>query len=171
MTNLSHGGNGQKIFREPLIELVNKHVSTGWGKTHFLSFTTEKEIAFFYAAGESFYHRTHSDDNWNFAIFTLDTSRFIPDSIEQVDTGIYKAKYYPACREFLPFYTIVLIDVSTCLKNVRNTANNTTEAISNAERDKEWLIFPATAMRNSHEFTSKLDTGCIVEKEVYLFIN
>lgn len=169
MTNLSRGGNGQEVFQKPLVKLINTHVSIGWEKTHFLSFTTESEVAFFYAAGKKFHYQTHTDDNWNFAIFTLDTSLFNPDSIEQVDTGIYKATYYPTCREFLPFFTVILIDVSTCLRNIQDSFNdNLINAISNADRDKEWLLFPATAMRDSSEYTSKLDTGCIAQKEVYI---
>lgn len=40
-------------------------------------------------------------------------------------------------------------------------------AISNAERDKEWLILPANPFGNIGELTSKLDTNCISDKRVF----
>ncbi len=166
MTNLSRGGNGQ-VFQKSLVELINRHVSIGWEKTHFLSFTSDKNIAFYYGGSGYMYYQTYSDDNWDFALLTLATSKFLPDSIAQIETGVYRTSYYPVCREFLPLYTIVLIDIVSFLKEIKQTNNNLSEAIYNAERDKEWLIYPATSMRDSNEFTSKLDMGCIVEKEVY----
>jgi len=170
LTGLSGGGNGREIFQSPLEKLVHKHVAIGWNETHFLSFTTNKEKAYYYGGGEKMgYCPTCSDDNWDFALLTLDTSKFLHNT--QIETGVYKASYYPVCLEFLPSYTVILIDIATFLKKIQQTCNdNLSKSIYNAERDKEWLIYPATPMRDSDEFTSKFDMGCIVEKE-YLKTN
>lgn len=172
LTGLSDGGNGREIFLNPLQNLVNQHVAPGWDKTHFLSFTTDKGKALVYGGSDGNHYVTSSDDKWDFALFTLDTGTFIPESIKQLETGIYQAEYYPHSREFLPVFRILLIDVAVFLYNAQLLSNdNYSESIFNAERDKEWLIYPATPMRNSTEFTSKFDTGCIVEKQVYKINN
>lgn len=171
LTNLSCGGNGQEIFQNSLESLINKHVATGWKKTHFLSFTSDKEKAFYYGCGgaKKEYYQTFSSDNWDFVLLALATSLFFKNSVIQIGRGAYKASYIPLSREFLPLYTIVLIDVKTYLKEYKNYYNNFSESIYNAERDKEWLIYPTTPMLNNSEFTSKLDMGCISEKETYRF--
>lgn len=166
LTGLSDGGNGREIFQNPLDNLVHRHVAIGWNGTHFLSFTTDKEKAIYYGGGENIYYQIYNNDNWDFALLTLAISRFF--NITQVEVGVYKASYYPVCLEFSPLYTILLIDIVAFLEEVQKKINNNlSESIYNAKRDKEWLIFPATLMRNSDEFTSKLDIGCLEEFELY----
>ena len=168
LTGLSDGGNGWEIFHNPLEKLVHRHVAPGWLKTHFLSFTTDKGKALVYGGGNGDHYPISSDDRWDFVLFTLDTDRFIPDSIKQLETGVYQAEYYPHSREFLPTYRILLIDVATFLHYVHLSENDDySESIFKAKRDKEWLVYPATPMRDSNENTSKFDTGCIIYKEVF----
>ncbi len=167
-TGLSDGGNGREIFLNPLQSLVHRHVAPGWDKTHFLSFTTDKGKALVYGGGEGEHYPISSDDKWDFVLFTLDTGKFIPDSIKQLETGVYQVEYYPHSREFLPTYRILLIDVVTFLHKVKlSGSDDYSESIFKAERDKEWLVYPATPMRDSNENTSKFDTGCIIEKQAY----
>lgn len=168
LTNLCGGGNGQEIFKKTLEQLVIRHVSVGWEKTHFLSFTTEERTAIYYASGERDSYPVDIDEQWDFAIFKLDTSLFIPDSVSQLEIGVYQAEYNPVCKEFCPKYKIILIDVLSCLKNVC-VSNMNSDAITNADRDKEWLILPATFLPGINELTFKLDTSCIIEKDVYCF--
>lgn len=168
LTGLSGGGNGREVFLNPLQNLVHRHVVSGWNKTHFLSFTSDIDKAFYYGVGDSSYYQTSTDDKWDFALFTLSTEKFYPDSIVKLETGIYKASYFPSSREFLPLYTILLIDVVSFLHEMQlSGSEDFSKSIFNAKRDKEWLVYPATPMRDSNEFTSKFDTGCIINKEVF----
>lgn len=168
LTNLCGGGNGREIFCNTLGQLINRHIGVGWSKTHFLSFSANQETAFFYASKNEQYDETYDyQEPWDFAVFTLDTTIFISDSIKKIDTGIYAVKYLPTCREFLPTYNLILIDAYSHLKNIGGTNSNFTQAIEKADRDKEWLVLPANPFGYNGELTAKLDTNCITEKRLF----
>jgi hypothetical protein len=168
MTNLCNGGSGRDIFNQPLKQSVNRHVSIGWGKTHFLSFSEDKNIAMYYACNDKECEETYEiKDDWDFALMTFETSRLT--NMKQVDKGIYQAEFAPTCYEFLPSFKIFLIDIVTHLKALINLDIDLTAAILNAERDREWLILPAFPFGNG-EFSSKLDTNCISETQVFKFV-
>jgi hypothetical protein len=157
MTNLCYGGNGKEIFIRPLRESINKHVSIGWPKTHFLSFSESEETALNYGSRHRKYEENFFDENWDFALFTLDESKLI--SIEQKDVGVFEVLFKSSFKEFLPTFKIFLFDVPKHLKSISNSDIDLSEAISNAERDSEWLLLPAQPFQN--EFSSKLDTSCL----------
>src|SRR5205085_575207 len=115
-TNLIGGGNGREIFSNSLGKLVNKHIVTGWEKTHFLSFTSNEQTALFYGSNGKAYEQVYDEyENWDFVVLTFDTSLLIQDTIKEMETGIYYAKFYPSFKEFLPTYEVILIDVSSHL--------------------------------------------------------
>lgn len=58
--------------------------------------------------------------NWDFTVFTIDTTNLIQDSIKEISMGIFVAQFSPTCREFLPSYKIILIDALTHLKIITN---------------------------------------------------
>lgn len=47
-TNLIRGGVGEKIFSEPLMDLVNTHILSKFENSHFLSFTESRTSAIRY---------------------------------------------------------------------------------------------------------------------------
>ena len=49
-TNLCNGGNGREIFNNSLGQLVNRHIGVGLDKTHFLSFSSNEQTAFYYGS-------------------------------------------------------------------------------------------------------------------------
>lgn len=168
LTNLCNGGNGREIFSNPLGQLINKHIGFGWDKTHFLSFSANEETAFYYGSN----NRQHDEvyeytETWDFAVITLDTTSLMPASLKKIDTGIYSAQFLPTCNEFLPTYNLILIDAYSHLKNIGGTNSDFTQAIENADKDKEWLILPAHPFGYNGELTAKLDTNCISDKRVY----
>ena len=168
LTNLCGDGNGRDIFNNTFERLINKHVSIGWDKTHFLSFTTNKDTAFYYGSGDKEYYPVCPDEQWDFAVFTLKTSLF--DNIFQIENGIYQIEYPPACTEFLPTYKVILIDVLAYLQNAATNSNiDLSDAISKAKKDTEWLILPTSPLRGTNEFTAKFDTYCISEKNVFRY--
>jgi hypothetical protein len=168
MTNLCNGGSGRDIFNQPLKQSVNRHVSIGWDKTHFLSFSEDKSVAMHYASNGKECEETYEINNdWDFALVTFQTCRLT--NIKQIVKGIYQAEFVPTCYEFLPSFKIILIDVVTHLKGLINLNIDLTTAIFNAEKDKEWLILPAYPFGNG-QFSSKLDTNCISETQVFKFV-
>ncbi len=171
LTNLCNGGKGREIFSHSLVQLINKHIAIGWNNTHFLSFSTNEQIAFKYGSNGKEFNETYNDqDFWDFTILTFDTDYLILESIKQIEVGIYKAEFTPSCKEFLPVYKIFLIDTVSHLKSIYDNSNiNLSTAIKKAEIDNEWLILPANPFGNNGEFTAKFDTACITEKRIYCY--
>ena len=169
LTNLCNGGNGKEIFTNTLVELINRHINIGWDKTHFLSFSTDEQVAFSYAShGEQYEELFDYQEDWLFAVLTFDTTLITPDSLQEISTGIYSAYFTPICYEFLPKYKIILIDVISHLQNISNNKNDDlSTTIKKAERDKEWLILPANPFGNNGEYTAKFDSYCISSKRIF----
>jgi hypothetical protein len=171
MTNLISGGNGREIFSNTIGQLLNRHIATGWDKTHFLSFTTDKQRALYYGSdGKPFEDVFDESKNWDFAVLTFDTTLLIQDRIKEVEAGIYSAQFIPSCNEFLPTYKVILIDAVSHLKSIASKSNiDLKTAIANADNDKEWLILPASPFNHHGELTAKLDAHCITDKRVYRY--
>jgi len=171
LTNLCNGGNGREIFRNTLENLVNKHITVSWDKTHFLSFSTNEQTAFSYGANGREHFEVYDDfEIWDFTILTFDTSLLISDSIQQISDGIFKADFFPTCNEFSPTYKVVIIDTLSHLISIsnKNTIDYST-AINNAKKDNEWLILPASPFGYNGEFTAKFDTACITDKKLFRY--
>jgi len=171
LTNLCNGGNGREIFNNSLESLVNKHIAVGWDKTHFLTFSTNENTAFLYGSNGREYFELYDDfEQWDFTVITFDTSQLISDSIHRIADGIYKAEFFPTCKEFLPSYKVILIDTLTHLISI-STKNNLdfSTAIEKARTDGEWLILPASPFGNNGEFTAKFDTACISDKRIFRY--
>jgi hypothetical protein len=45
-TNMINGGDGSKIFKEPVWKLINEHVLSRYLRSDFLSFTADKRAAY-----------------------------------------------------------------------------------------------------------------------------
>ncbi len=171
LTNLISGGNGTEILNSSIIHLINRHISTGWDKTHFLSFTTNKNIALHYGSSNRAFDEVYDETlYWDFAVFTFDTTNLIQDSIKEISSGIYSAQFLPNCREFLPSYKLILIDALTHLKSITDkSVINLITAIEKAKQDSEWLVLPASPFGHNGELTAKFDTACITEKRIYRY--
>src|SRR5262245_3631065 len=77
-TNLGSGGRGTDIFSTPLTTLVEQHANSTWSKTHFLSFSTHRQIAEWFARGETPRGLTVLPDDaatWDTSVFQLDLAR------------------------------------------------------------------------------------------------
>jgi hypothetical protein len=168
-TNLISGGNPRSIFREPLLDLVKRHITPGWGKTHFLSFSEYKDKAVeFGAYGFIGDHCPYYDyeDIWHFALLKFDPTN-LGTTIER-ERGVYVCSYTNSLIEFRDGCRILLINTVEYLK--ANSALNADSELSNAERDKEWLILPINEIllnNNIVEFSAKLDRGNIITYELY----
>jgi len=168
LTNLSNGGNGKEILTSDFYQLVNKHINIGWSKTHFLSFTTNENTAFYYATKSiEFEELFNIYEKWDFCVLTFDFNSLQKDTIHEYVKGLYYAEYYPICKEFYPRFKILLIDTYNFLINKNNIKSEMNQAIFKAERDNEWLILPLNSFGISGEFTSKLDINCISEKRIF----
>lgn len=171
LTNLCNGGNGREIFSNTLENLINKHIAVGWDKTHFLSFSTNEQTALTYGGNNREHFEVYDDyESWDFIILTFDTSLLIPDSIQQITDGIYKAEFFPTCKEFLPRFKVVLIDTLSHLISISGKSNvDFSSAIEKAKADSEWLILPASPFENNGELTAKFDTACISDKRIFQY--
>lgn len=87
---MRNGGNGKEIFNRKFKNLIKQHI-TGWNKTHFLSFSSDKKRALYYGNWENKEYVDIWDDydNWDFVILKFDTTQLL--NIEKLETGIYKA--------------------------------------------------------------------------------
>lgn len=180
-TNLINGGEGRTIFETPITKLINVHVGVGWDKTHFLSFSEDILTASRYGSrnlllsqSELEDHYTEyleDDEKWTFALITLQT-----DNIDWtvLDKGVYEGFYDPTLRLFentSARYRVILLDVKTILSGWKNFDASYNKAFSNAVRDKEWLLLPATivALNGSfHEYSAILDGRPIKCKKLSL---
>lgn len=168
LTNLSNGGNGKEILSSDFNQLINKHIGIGWSKTHFLSFTSNENMAFYYASKSSDYLEVYDfHENWDFSILTFSFGVLLKETIKEFDKGLYYAEFVPTCKEFYPRFKILLIDCFEFLKNKHRSEPDFRQALLNAERDKEWLILPMNLFGANGELTSKLDNNCITEKRIF----
>lgn len=172
MTNLCNGGNGREIFSDSLENLINKHIAVGWDKTHFLSFSINEQTAFLYGANGKEHFEVYDDsEQWDFTVLTFNTTRLRADNINKIAVGIYKAEFFPTCKEFLPTYKVILIDTLSHLTSISTKSSfDFSNAIKNAKADSEWLIFPASPFGYNGEFTAKFDTACITDKRVFRYL-
>ena len=183
LTNLLKGGKGHAVFTEPLITLIGAHVRSSWAKTHFLSFSTQDEIAHKYGLGcdpdadaehvsslmnDCKYVELGIED-WDFAVIEIDTS--IADWSE-IGPGVYLGKYEPTLNAFkrlLEPFKCILIDVVNAMKS-QHDMPNIDQVLKNARRDQEWLLLPATLIDlnfEKTEYSAILDSKIISHIEVY----
>ncbi len=175
-TNLINGGVGRVIFEAPLQHLVNEHISIGWEKTHFLSFSEDYHTAFKYGANNlilSIHDRDiqyaeyfNSGTNWDFAILELEPNKIRWNVIRP---GLYEGFYSPTLIEFSRLnieYRILLLNVEEILLSANNA--NYKQSVEKAKIDKEWLLLPATIKQfnfNQWEYSAILDGSCIKSKK------
>jgi hypothetical protein len=164
-TNLCDGGYENEIFKNPLKDLINRHIKIGWAKTHFLSFTECEDIAFNFGTyceiekdvkKDDYEEYEQSDKDWDFVIVTIDTKKV---KFTEIEKGIYKGNFSPIRQEFLGRdFEIYLINPTEALED----SIGFDIAKSLAKKDEEWLILPFTYEKIDQEcaITSKLDGGC-----------
>jgi hypothetical protein len=170
-TNLINGGVGRVISETPLLDLINQHVNYKWEKTHFLSFSSNEQIAFKYGLNKESTEFTNLDDycsehyseedDWNFAIVTLSTSKMNP---KRLGKGVFECFYTPSLVKFQNAdCKLILIDVLEALFD-------TASSIENAKRDSEWLVLPANIFydKGQVEYSAILDIGHIGEIVKYI---
>ncbi len=177
-TNLIKGGEGKKIFSEPILDLVNTHILSRFDNSHFLSFTESRISAMRYglnlmtdatdAIEECSIQSDNEKNEWDFVLLTLNASRLTV--INNPAAGLYECTYKPILKEFARFgvYRIFLIDVNEAL----NAANidKYSIALEYSSFDKEWLLLPAMPKEfNSGkiEYSAILDGACFDSPEFF----
>lgn len=165
LTNLSNSGSGKEIFSNPLKDLVSKHISPGWNKTHFLSFSESKKISIKYGRGQNHNYILTDLDDWDFVVVVFSKEAIIKETMVEIDEGCFICEYHTESLEFHPVYKLYAINVYIylCSKKADNNL------IEKAKLDKEWLILPFSQFEN--EYTSKLDMCCISSIEKYKAID
>lgn len=182
LTNLSNHGQGLEIFSQDFQDIVNRHISIGWNKTHFLSFSCSRDRAIYFAGGESKLRLKPSDsDNFDSAIFVLNTEKFT--DVRLISPGVFLCSYpsksvtgaqnlpignsilraLSAFKNPASTSTLLLIDATTYLK--QEASSNKMyflSALKNAQRDEEWLALPLDLCEGvPGEFSALLDDGCL----------
>lgn len=149
-TNLASGGIGREIFEQPLVSSIKNHVNDTWKKTHFLSFSEDIDRAISFGKGRAnkdcdcdtyFDPDDDTKDEWDFIILTLTEEKLL--GLREIECGVYSCYFIPGTKKYQPLYPLILIDVLTVLSNSPSRAPQDISALSNARRDKEWLILPA----------------------------
>jgi len=177
-TNILQGGDGREIYVEPLQSLVTKHVHPGWSKTHFLSFSSDKNIALSYAMRctneeaeqkfEGHFENLNDTDDWNFALLECSTDKI---KLNLLEPGVYEGLFQANLLEFRQKpYRIILINVVDFLKSTGDNQQYS-HAIGNAKRDQEWLILPAFEKQlnfNKVENSGILDLNCFSIIKTYI---
>src|ERR1035437_239256 len=160
-TNLISGGIGKDAFNKPLIELVKDHISPGWDKSHFLSFSELEERAVFYGSNgfeSEIIPYDEEEDDWNYALLIFDTTQI--RILKVKEKGVYQCSYKASLIEFNGIFSFILIDTEEYLKS--NNILNTNIQLENVERDKEWLMLPTNFIylnNNAVEYSAKIDMG------------
>ena len=91
-TNLINSGNPLALSQQPFIGSLQKHITTSWGQTHFLSFSSDLKVAEMFARGPQ--NRTlsvGSFTNFNTVIAEIDTSQFT--MVQNFNNGIIRCQY------------------------------------------------------------------------------
>ncbi|WP_339880787.1 hypothetical protein [uncultured Algoriphagus sp.] len=164
-TNLIKGGEGRKITESPIVDLVDRHVSKGWNTTHFLSFSSNLNVALRFGIGcepDEMEQRKNSysedyfgnDSVWDFAILKIETVQM---TLSEICKGAYSGIYQPTLLMFqhLNYCRVMLIDVGQYLSQF----DGYEKSKANAKRDSEWLILPANPLGVLNEFSASLDGG------------
>jgi len=180
-THLLNGGDGKRIFRENLWDLVNAHILSKYPKSDFLSFTSDKNAAFRFGLNihniseeiieectSEYYDDDENSKPWDFAIFTLSTSCL--DLVNEPAPGIYEALFSPTLLEFQRqgLYRVFLLDIVTALKAVGDESYKLAAEYSGF--DHEWLVLPAMPKlfnTGTIEYSALLDMACISDTRKY----
>jgi hypothetical protein len=169
LTNLINGGNGREIIETPLINLINKHVSTDWKATHFLSFTEKENISLRFGLHceieeidnkmPPYNEYCENDNDWDFVIITIDTNKI---NWSPINNGVYHGSYLSSRALNTSINNeIILMDVKKILKDYDG---HETSKI-NSDRDEEWLIWPSNkAFQNGFEYSAIFDINYIVSQ-------
>jgi hypothetical protein len=182
-TNLLKGGVGHEVFTKPILDLVGEHVDPGWALSHFLSFSEDRTTALRFGLGCEYEEAEdqmmrcieHDEDeiNWDFAIIAVDTRTIIWN---QIGDGIYKVIYEPGLLKFKEYpghAKVILIDVVRAMNNYQSHPNYA-KILENANRDKEWLLLPASKMIMNTgviQYSGIMDGSCISEIVKYKILN
>lgn len=174
MTNLNNGGHGRTIDEQPLIDLINRHITKGWNTTHFLSFSEDEDTAFgfgmnsldFETEEREKYIESPWNENWEFAISRINLSDM---RLKELSNGVYEGRYKTLNQLYasvVPESRMILIDVVKFLADFDGF--ELTKSLSLNE--KEWLILPANPIKfvNGYEYSSLLEGGCIDEIKFYV---
>ena len=164
-TNLINRGNGRQINEKPLIDLIDRHVSTSWSTTHFLSFSESERTSLRFGLHCEIEEVDNLileygeyggfDNNWDFAIITIDTGKI---NWTRIDKGVYKGTYPFNSTLNAMKKEVILLDVRQILKNY--TGYETSKI--NSERDEEWLILPYNKFQSKeNELSAILDISDI----------
>jgi hypothetical protein len=99
-TNLGSGGNGAAMLKKPLLELVKLHIQPGWVKSHFLSFSESKEIA--YKFGEYGFKgerdACYEDKNCDYVLLEF-ASHSLNDASKK-EVGVFECSYGSVYRNY-----------------------------------------------------------------------
>jgi hypothetical protein len=181
-TNLIDGGDGERIFKEPVWRLINEHVLSVYERSDFLSFTADKNSAFRFGMhaqvisdemiDQCCEYYMEQDNAWDFAILTLDTTHL--RIVDRPAAGIYEARYFPTLLEFQSqgFFRIFLIDVHEALNSAGDAIYRT--SIEYSRFDDEWLVLPAMPKLFNNgkvQLSAHMDAGCIDDIEKFKLDN
>jgi len=171
MTNLNNSGKGKAIFDTSFQELVQSHVSPGWEKTHFLSFSECEERAKFFGSGGKEYFPYMGENKWDFLLLTFSLNCMTSIYKKEIFHGVYYIEYDTSRIEFNFKAKILLMNLKEYLKELKRlNINILPEQIENVNRDKEWLILPINEFAKG-EFSYKIATECINQIDYYTCIN
>lgn len=158
-TPMANGGDPFELLKHPFGTSLRRHVDTGWALTHFLSFSTDYDVARRYAAGVGRRRLVQADAHWDTALFTFNLDRVHVTDIRE--PGVYDA-VFPGRRvamdrptfpmQFMRWYanhdkegqlvSILLVDAVTYLIAQVARAPELAAALEKARRDAEWLVLP-----------------------------
>ncbi|HZH97171.1 MAG TPA: hypothetical protein VEY06_14865 [Flavisolibacter sp.] len=175
-TTLLNGGEGHLVFTTPIEHLVALHVQSGWKTSHFLSFSESEQTAYRYALDcnakdvENLLAYSDMSDpsekDWDFAVIKLNLSKV---DWEKLQPGMYEG-FYPTdkilFRHNASMYRVLLLHVLEMQECFASHPNGE-QIIANAERDKEWLLLPATPIvlnGKKVEYSGLLDFAYIREE-------
>jgi hypothetical protein len=178
------------VFSAPLLPLVTTHVNGAWPKTHFLSLTSDRAIAEWFADGGRSRVLTPlppDAKSWDTAVLKFDTGLFSAVSPTQT-AGIYLCSYQPRpplrpggdpflwvahvaspVIQSLNPRNLLVVDVVAALAALSPVTAGVAQALSNAQRYQEWLFLPIDPIETpaGAEFTCLIETTIVTRLDKY----
>lgn len=188
LSNMTNNGNPMALAQQGFLASIQRHVSPGWVKTHFLSFSKSKATAELFAAGISGKClRSSSFAKWDAITVEIDLSKL--NHINNIAPGMEHFSFAELGlnQNLIPLnfiwqlarqqmfanrppilLNILVIDVHQHLLHLQSSgAQINPQALAFALNDEEILVLPLDPLPGSVGLTGLLDFGCVTKLEFH----
>lgn len=177
LTKLINNGDPAYITKEGIEEASRVHIAPTKAETilssrsHFLSFTSCRDRALYYAADKEPDNLIPGEGDKQRYLFSLDISACVATVRRGVFSLVYDCSLNicALCIREKQKHQLLLIDVVTLLSEHASYAKSK-DALEKARRDSEWLVLPIDYIPRLHGFLARIVPSSIWDAENYFLI-